>query len=366
MKPIRIGILSFAHYHANFWSEAFQEDGRASLVGIWDSDHARGREAGLRFGTPFHEDLDALIDSVDAVAVCSETADHRRLIERAAVKARHVLCEKPIATSLQDADAITHAVRQAGVSFMQSFPKRLDPVNQELRSLVQSGSLGRIWLARVRHGHSHGRDAAFTAGWWADPARSGGGTLIDEGVHATDFLRWLFGDPDSVHAVTSNAVLGLSVDDGALAVFRWSTGLIGEVVTGWTMRAADESVEIYGTKGTALLSGVDLASRDTRQEGFLRVWRERDGAWRSSPTVPQFVRGRFHHQSARAFLDALASGEPPPIGLEEGRAALAMIVAAYASAREGRSVALSEMAPAEALGHQEPSRSSATGRSNEA
>ena len=133
MKPIRIGILSFAHYHANFWSEAFQEDGRASLVGIWDSDHTRGREAGLRFGTPFHEDLDALIDSVDAVAVCSEPADHRQLIEGAVAKARHVLCGKPIATSLQDADAIAHAVRRVGVSFMQSFPKRLDLVNQELR-----------------------------------------------------------------------------------------------------------------------------------------------------------------------------------------------------------------------------------------
>jgi myo-inositol 2-dehydrogenase/D-chiro-inositol 1-dehydrogenase len=344
MKPIRIGILSFAHYHANFWSEAFQADERASLVGIWDTDQGRGHEACLRYGTHFHDDPGPLIDSVDAVAICSETADHRPLIERAAGCARHILCEKPIATSLQDADAIAHAVGRSGVSFMQSFPKRLDPINLELRALVQSGSLGRIWLARIRHGHSHGRDAAFTAGWWADPERSGGGTLIDEGIHATDFLRWLFGDPHSVHAAMSNATLGLRVDDSALAVFQWSSGLIGEVVTGWNMQAADESVEIYGTEGTALLSGVDLASRSTRQEGFLRVWREHDKTWRSSPTIPQFVLGKFHHQSARAFLDCLTSGEPPPSGLKEGRAALAMIVAAYASAQEGRIVRLAEVA----------------------
>jgi myo-inositol 2-dehydrogenase/D-chiro-inositol 1-dehydrogenase len=342
---IRIGVLSFAHYHANFWSDAFLRDPRAELAGVWDADAARGRAAAERYGAEFVGDLDALLDRVDAVAICSETAKHRALIEAACARGRHVLCEKPIAATLADADAIAHAVKAAGIVFMQSFPKRFDPVNHELKALVDSGAFGKLWLVRVRHGHRHGLDQEFTRGWWADPALSGGGTLIDEGVHAADFLRWLFGEPESVQAAISSAALGLAVDDTAVAVFRWADGLLGEVATGWMFQAADTSIEIYGTMGAALLSGVDIASRDVLGNGpHLRVLLEGapERRWQVSETVPQFVRGEFHHQNAYAFVESLANGTPPPIGLADGRGALAMILAAYAAARSGGTVDIAE------------------------
>ena len=256
---IRVGILSFAHYHANFWAEALNDDPRAMLAGIWDADTARGKEAAARFGAPFFQDIDALLAAVDAVAVTSETAEHRRLIELAAKRGRHVLCEKPIATSLTDADAIGAAVTSAGVTFMQSFPKRFDPVNHEIRRLLDAKALGRLWLVRVRHGHRHGLSSDFTRGWWSNPVLSGGGTLIDEGVHAADFLRWLFGEPETVQA-TLGRTLGLAVEDTAVATYRWTNGLVADVSTGWMFHAADASIEIYGTKGSILLSGVDIAS----------------------------------------------------------------------------------------------------------
>ncbi len=342
---IRIGVVSFAHYHANFWSDAFVRDPRAELTGIWDADTNRGTAAAGRYGTTFFDDLGALLDRVDAVAICSETAKHRELIEAAAARGKHVLCEKPIATTLADADAIADAVKTAGIVFMQSFPKRFDPVNHELKALVDSGAFGKLWLVRVRHGHRHGLDEEFTRGWWADPALSGGGTLIDEGVHAADFLRWFFGEPESVQATISSAALGLAVDDTAVAVFRWADGLLGEVATGWMFQAADTSIEIYGTKGSALLSGVDIASRDVSGNGaFLRVLLDgaRERRWAVSETVPQFVRGEFHHQNAYAFVESLSSGRPPPIGLADGRGALAMIVAAYAAARTGSTVSIAD------------------------
>jgi len=337
---IRVGILSFAHYHANFWAEAINQDPRATLAGIWDADATRGQDAGAHYGAPFYPDLEALLRVVDAVAVTSETAEHRRLIERAAAHRRHVLCEKPIATTLEDADAIAAAVASAGIVFMQSFPKRFDPVNDEIRRLLATKALGRIWLVRVRHGHRHGLSADFTRGWWTDPARSGGGTLIDEGVHATDFLRWLFGEPESVQATLSHG-LGLAVEDGAVATFRWPDGLIADVSTGWTFHAADSSVEFYGTEGSILLSGVDIASRDIAgNPAPLRVSTATDAEhrWVDSSIVPRFITGKFHHQNVIAFVDALSSGKPPPIGIEDGRAALAMILAAYDAAYSGRTV----------------------------
>lgn len=341
---IRVGVVSFAHYHANFWSEAFRDDPRADFAGIWDADPVRGEEAAGRCGVPFVADLDALLDRVDAVAITSETSEHRPLIERAAARGRHVLCEKPIATTLAEADAIAAAVTEAGIVFMQSFPKRFDPVNHEVRRLLTEGVLGKLWLVRVRHGHRHGLSEEFTRGWWADPALSGGGTLIDEGVHAADFLRWLFGEPETVQATLSHA-LGLAVEDAAVAVFRWADGLVGEVATGWMFHAADTSIEIYGTEGSILLSGVDIASRDVAgNPAYLRVATTRDGErrWTISPTVPRFVEGQFHHQNALAFVDSLVDGKTPPIGLADGRGALAMVLAAYEAARRGATVRLAD------------------------
>ena len=337
--PIRIGIISFAHYHANFWAEVLRDDPRVRLQCIWDDNVSRGADAARRYSTMLAPSVDALLAAVDAVAITSETADHARWIAVAAMASKAILCEKPLAVSAQQAADIVAILDAHPVPFMQSFPKRFDPANHALRDLIASGDLGRIWLARVRHGHAHGRDPAFTAGWWTDPVRSGGGTLLDEGIHAADFLRWLFGDPTQVTATLGHAA-GLRVEDGAVAVFKWPEGLIAEIVTGWNFHAADASVEIYGTDGTALLSGVDLASMATRTTGHLRVASRGQKAFTDLAVTPGFLSGRFHHASASAFIDALCTGQPPPIGLAEARGALDMILSAYASAEQGRPVSI--------------------------
>jgi myo-inositol 2-dehydrogenase / D-chiro-inositol 1-dehydrogenase len=337
MKRIRIATLSFAHYHANFWSEVFRDSPQAEFVGVWDDDQARGADAAQRYATRYWPELEKLIDAVDAVAVTSETAHHRRLIELAAERGKHVLCEKPLATTLDDADAIARALARAGVTFMQSFPKRFDPVNHELKRLHAEGFFGRVWLARVRHGHRYWFDPAFRDGWWTDPALAGGGALLDEGVHAADFLRWMFGDPHSVTAFVSHGNFSLPVEDAALAAFRWQDGMIGEIATGCAFQAADVSIEIFGTQGSAVLAGVDLGSKDLTESGYLRLYSadQAERKWRVSPIVPRFKTGNFHQQNALAFLDSLVEGEQPPIGIEDGRRALAMILSAYEAARSG-------------------------------
>lgn len=336
--PVRIGVLSFAHYHANFWSEAFTEHPDAEIAGIWDDDPVRGAEAAGRFATPFLADLDALLGRCDAVAICSETAKHAALVARAAAAGRAILCEKPLADSLASARAIADAVAGAGVTFMQSFPKRFDPVSHELKRLVDHGALGRIHLVRVRHGHYYGLQPDFRQKWYVDPALSGGGALLDEGVHGADLLAWLFGPPAAVSATTSSAAVGLPVEDTAVAVFRWGDGMLAELASSFLFAAADVSIELYGAHGTALVSGVDLASRDITERAFLRVFLDSQPAraWTESPVVPRFKTGRFHHQNAIAFVRCLVEGTPPPITLADGYTALAMIAAAYDSARTGR------------------------------
>jgi predicted dehydrogenase len=123
-----------------------------------------------------------------------------------------------------------------------------------------------------------------------------------------------------------------------VAVFRYPDGLLCELAASTTFAAGDNSIELFGSKGAAVLSGVDLASRELTESGFLKVCRLDDGErrWQVSPTVPRFKTGGFHQQNALQFVDTLRTGSAPPITLEEGRGALAMILAAYRSARTGR------------------------------
>jgi len=337
-SPLRVGVLSFAHYHANFWSEVFAE--RAVLAGIWDDDAARGHEAAERFGTTHHGSLDGLLSQCSAVAICSETSRHADLVDAAAHRQLAVLCEKPLGTSVSDCERIVRTVEDRGLFFMQSFPKRFDPATHRLRDAIQSGELGRITLARVRHGHFYGLQPDFRERWYVRRALSGGGALLDEGVHAADLLAWLFGLPQTVVAQTSHEALGLEVEDLGIAVFRWASGLIGEITSSFTFAAADTSVELYGTQGTLLLSGVDLASRDITGEGFMRRYRsdQTERRWETLDVVPRFKLGGLHQQNAIAFVDALEQGRPPPISITDGLNACRMIDAAYRSAQSGTRV----------------------------
>ncbi|MCL6552317.1 MAG: Gfo/Idh/MocA family oxidoreductase [Firmicutes bacterium] len=338
-RPISFGLAGVAHYHAGFWAQAVVDMPEARLAGVWDPDEARGRNVADQYGVPFFRDLRALLRACDAVGVATETVKHAAVVEEAAAAGVHILCEKPMAATLADCDRIEQAVRTSGVVFMQNYPKRFDPVNHELVRRVHRGDLGRVVLVRVRHGHCHGLDPAFGQQWFADPAYSGGGALLDEGVHAADFLLWLLGTPVDVTATVSRAALGLPVEDTAAAVFTFPDGALAEVTASWTFVAAEQSVEVYGTEGAALLSGVDLASREFATPPYLRLFRRRgvSRTWEAVPVVPAFVGDTFHHGGPRHFVDCLRQHRTPPVGVREGRRAVEMILAAYRAAATGTS-----------------------------
>jgi predicted dehydrogenase len=337
---VAFGLASFAHYHAHHWARAASSEPGVDFVGVWDADEDRGRAAAEQYGTAFFGDLAALAAACDGVGVTSETSRHAELIQTVAGQDAHVLCEKPLARTVAECEDIARIVDRAGVRFMMNFPKRFDPVNTELVRLLRSGLLGRPVLARVRHGHGHGEDEDFRRAWFQDPRLSGGGTLIDEGVHAADLLRWLFGDPVWVSAVTSRARLGLAVDDTAVATFSYADGLIAEISTSWCFQAADVSVEVFGTDGTAVLTGVDLASRALGRAPYLRYSSRRDGrpGWVGLEVTPGFLTPAFHEQGPRRFFRCLANGSQPPVTLEDGVRSVAMIEAAYRAASQGARV----------------------------
>ena len=146
--------------------------------------------------------------------------------------------------------------------------------------------------------------------WTHDPVMSGGGALLDEGCHGADLIRWLMGEPDAVMATVSHRALGLPVEDFGLAVFTYDDGPVCELASSVTYAAGDNSVEIFGTKGTAVLSGVDLASRDVTDGAFLKVCHltaenladPMTRQWEISPLTPRF----FKYSTAFALARRLS------------------------------------------------------------
>lgn len=352
MSKFKVAILGLEQPHADYWQVAFRTSPHCEFLGAWSETAGLADAKAKRFGYRSWDDRNALLEAADAVAICSVTSQHLELIEQAATQGKKILCEKPLATSVEHCKAIETVIGRTGAYYMQGFPKRFDPVNHEIRRILGEGGLGKITLVRVRHGHPVGiLNPQFDKTWFADPKQGGGGCLIDEGVHAADFVRWLFGEPEEVCCFMGDQGQRLKVEDTAVALYRFADGMVAEIASCWHFMAAQNSVEIYGTTGSIVLSGVDLGSRDLTEGGYLKYYIHpvnraddadplgpKDRKWTRSDIVPQFKADTevFHRNVAQAFIDAIVAGKEPPVTVADGKRAVEMILAAYKSAQSGR------------------------------
>ena len=175
---LQIGILSFAHLHAPAYAAALSGRSEAVLAGIWDPDTNRGTNAATRFGCQFFPELgDLLSCGLDGVVICAENTRRRDLVERSAeAHVRVILCEKPIATSTDDAQAMIAACAQGGSHLATAFPCRYSPAFQRLESTIKDGYLGDVLAIRATN------RGTLPGGWFTDVALSGGGAVIATGA----------------------------------------------------------------------------------------------------------------------------------------------------------------------------------------
>ena len=188
---VRVGILTAAHVHTGSYVHCLKANPDSELVGLWDDDLERGKPYAERNGISFFEDLDALLAKVDAVVVTSENLRHGELVLKAAAKGKHILCEKPLAASEEEAEKISQAIKASGVKLSTAFPCRYSPAFMRLADRVRAGEIGAIKaICATNRGTCPG-------GWFIEPTKSGGGAMIDHVVHVTDLLRVLLGEEPS-------------------------------------------------------------------------------------------------------------------------------------------------------------------------
>ncbi len=330
------GRIRFGVVGAGLWGEAHAEvyatHPHAELAAVADTDPARARRLAERWGArkvyTSAEEL-AADPGVDAVAVATPDFAHRGPVVAAAKAGKHIHSEKPLATSLEDAEAIAAAVRAAGVTYMVDFHARWNPPFAIARKNIEEGMLGRIMSAYFRLNDTISVPTSMLS--WS----IGSSILWFLGSHTVDTLRYLFQDEVArVYSVSRAEVLrerGLDVPDLYQSILEFRSGIVASIENNWIVpntnpAVNDFKINILGSKG---MINMDL----TNNQLFERYLA--DSSDHPDCLVKPLVRDRhvgFAYESIRDFVDCLAMGKPVQATLEDGLAVTKVVLAIMESA----------------------------------
>jgi predicted dehydrogenase len=307
----------------------------ARLVACADVDESRARSlASTCPGVAAAADWRSVIARDDVgIVIVATTNDHLSPIAAAAAAAgRHVLVEKPAARSTRELDTIRDAAAKTGACVRVGFNHRYHPALQKARELVDAGAVGPLMFVRGRYGH--GGRLGYDREWRARPSISGGGELIDQGVHLIDLARWFLGDFPKVHGFAHTYFWDMPVDDNAFLTLRTSddrTAFLHVSCTEWKNLF---SLEIYGRTGKLHIDGLG-GSYGTERLAFHRM-RPQMGPPETSVWEYPGADGSWALEF-EDFLEDIRTGRAPSAGLDDARAALEIVEQVYAGggAREG-------------------------------
>jgi predicted dehydrogenase len=251
----KIAVLSTAHIHSRAFFKMLQENPAGkSAYAVWDDVADRGRRYAEEFGSTFNGDLDALLadKSVEGYLICAENTRHLPLLKRVLPLGKPVMCEKPLATNVEDARVIAQLAAKHKTPLISGYFQPFSPVQRGVRKLLREGALGTVTHAHFRSAHhaSYGRwfDKADLA-WFTDPELAGGGALLDMGTHAVHLLLHHFGPVKEVWSFNANCSGQYpKVDDYGLIQMRFASGVLGRVEAGWVFTGGHGGLEIIGSK----------------------------------------------------------------------------------------------------------------------
>ncbi|NPV70080.1 MAG: Gfo/Idh/MocA family oxidoreductase [Firmicutes bacterium] len=316
----RVGIIGggrMARAHAIALSRI--ED--VEVVGLADR-FPQGAALSRELGLPYFTDYRAMLEKpLDAVTVCLPHTLHREVVEEAARAGRHVLCEKPMATTLEDCDAMIDACERAGVRLMIGQTHRFWPASISAKQLISAGRIGRPimaqdWIAWAGFYPGY-------PGWLADNRLAGGGILLDNGVHSLDRLSWFFDSRSArVTARLGQYVHPIDGEDNGVMLVEFENGAYATVFESWTFprHATECAALIAGTKGAIRLN--------TWGKSYL-LTSDSDGP--EEIPIPEGADG-FDLQLME-FVASIREGRRPSVDGYDGRAAVAAVLAAYESER---------------------------------
>lgn len=324
---MRWGLVGASTIASEWLIDAIRAN-EGEIVGVQSSDSKHGASYAEKHQIPFSTtDLNELLDlKPDAIYISSVNDKHRAQLEAAAIRGIHVLCEKPLATSLEDAKAMIQICAENNVQFATNHHLRWAATHQAIRGVLDRGEIGTLRSARVFH-------AKFLPehlqGWRINNPAAGGGVVLDITVHNCDILAYLLGEyPEEVVSMTDHKLFGDLVEDEAMSVWRYPSGLLAYTHESFATPHAGDGLEIHGSEGSIIAESV------MTQQPVGRVYIQRDGEREELTTEPH----NLYQAGVADFVSAVKEGRSPACDGVAGTRSLAVALAVLESASSGRKV----------------------------
>ena len=310
-QKIRWGVAGCGWVARDYVLPALDAAPNCEVVALLDPDPEQLAAVGTAPGAGRHTRLDPFLaePGLDAVYVAAPNHLHAPLVEAAAHAGKHVLCEKPMAPTLEEAERMVAACEAAGVIYATAFDQRFHAAHRRLRELVEDGSLGTVCSARIHYACWLPPEWSED-NWRADPRRAGGGAFMDLAPHGLDLLRYVLGeDLEVVRCLFQRRVHDYAVEDGAALVGRTTGGVLvlQHVSYNTPETYPRRTLEVSGTR--ALAVATDTLGQDPG--GTLELVDAASGERRSIDIPPEEDRSPFLRQ-VEAFAGALLGGEQFP------------------------------------------------------
>lgn len=330
---MRLAIMSFAHLHAEVYINNLRNAPDVEFVGFSDTDVERGQHFAEQFNTRWFDSHEALLkEGLDGVVVCSENARHRELVELAANAGVHILCEKPIEVTLDDAIAMRDVCEANGVKFMTAFPVRFAETPQQIKITLDNGDLGKIYGI---NGINHSEIPLEHREWFSQKALAGGGAVMDHTVHLVDAYRWFFDcEITEVYAEVDNLFYPnqVDVDTAGIITLQLDNGAFATVDCSWSRpmfysRWGHLKMDIVGENGFMKVD--NLAQYLTIYSKHL----PRNPTWRNYGIDA-------NQRMINEFVASIQEDREPSVTWRDGYEALRVALACYESAESGQPIQL--------------------------
>lgn len=348
-ETLSVGIIGCGGI-AQVHSEAWSRPPVAKVSAVCDIVRPRAealaqKVAAKGTGTPIvHEDYARLLGEagVDAVSICLPHYLHGPVTMAAAEAGKHVLCEKPMATTLRDADMMTAAARRNNVKLGISFQYRFSDEMRRVKAALDQGALGRpvladAWVKWYRDDREYFHKDAVAESWRGKWSTEGGALLINQGVHTIDLLQWFMGPVEAAAGFTETLTHRIEADDVAVASLRFRSGALGVIEGSLSIRPREAEIsqmQIHGENGSILIQGTSVKLWKTMQDESRPTEVEAAPA-KPPPPVPA---AGGHYLVVSDFIAALSENRDPYVSGEEGRESLEVVLAIYKASRERRLV----------------------------
>ena len=347
MKVYGFGIAG-AGLISRFHAQAIKSLPNARLVAVASRTEKRARPVAEEFASDCEPSYEKLVSrpDIDVLTVCTPSGAHAEVAILAASAGKHVMVEKPLETTLERADLIRDACRKAGVKLAVVFQSRFSHASSLLRKAIEEGRLGRITLADAYVKWWRSQEYYDTGVWKGTRSLDGGGSLMNQSIHAIDLLQWFAGPVKAVSAFSGLLAHDrIEVEDTAVAALEFESGALG-VVEGTTAAYPGflKRIEISGEKGTVIMEEEDILTWKFREERPEDDRVRKEFASRKSSgggaAEPGAISVEGHIKQFADFIEAIEEDRPPLVDGVEGRKAVEIVLAIYQSAKTGKRVTL--------------------------